>query len=150
MVKDRLLAQGSGAFLVLGSTTIFLAASWVLIVVGQVLCSLGDIVLLPARGLASAMVDQSHLGTLFTALEVFNYVGVLIGGPLLASTFKWGMKLGQSWVGLPFLMAAIFFLIATLILSTALWGITAPANPTDQGRTCPEHDEPRAARQDDS
>jgi hypothetical protein len=59
------------------------------------------------------------MGTLYTAMEVMSYGGVLVGGPLLASAFRWGMRLGDFWMGLPFLVAAGFFLLAVLALAIA-------------------------------
>lgn len=75
---------------------------------------MGDVFVLPVRSVATSLVEQNHLATLYTAIEVVTYGGIFVGGPLLASAFRWGMRLGDFWMGLPFLLAAGFFLLALL------------------------------------
>lgn len=67
----------------------------------------------------TATIDQDQRGTAFTALSVFTQAGFLAGSPLLAAAFGWGMKLGDLWSGMPFLVAAGFSVIGTLAVSAA-------------------------------
>lgn len=116
--KDKLLAQGSGLLLIIGCGAVFLAASPVPLIAGLVLISVGDVFAIPVRSLATALVDPAHLGILYTVIEVMTQCGLFIGQPMLASTFRWGLKLGIFWTGLPFLFAAVFFSFALLAVST--------------------------------
>lgn len=75
--------------------------------------------MLPVRSLTTSMVEQNHLATLYTVIEVLTNGGMIIGHPLLAASFGWGMQLGEFWIGLPFLIAAGCFLLALLAVSTA-------------------------------
>lgn len=117
IAKDKLIAQASGIFLVLGSGSIFLAKSSMVIVAGQLLSSLGDVFALPVRSLATSLVEQNHLGTLYTFIEVLSQGGLIAGHPLLSSAFRWGMQLDELWLGLPFLIAAGCFLLALVAVS---------------------------------
>ena len=119
VAKDMRLAQISGGFLVSGTSVIFAAASPWLMVVGHVLSSLGDVFSLPVRTIATSMVEQHHLGTLYTVIEFLTQCGVFIGHPVLAKMFEWGMKVGDIWLGLPFLFSAVCFLVAVTLASTA-------------------------------
>lgn len=116
--KDKLIAQISGLLLVLGCGAVFLSSSPVPLIIGLVLISLGDVFAIPVRSLATALVDPAHLGILYTVIEVMAQCGLFIGQPMLASTFRWGLKLGAFWIGLPFLFAAAFFSLALVAVST--------------------------------
>ena len=119
MAKDKRLAQLSSIFLVIGAGTIFLATSWPAMVAGQVFSALGAAFLIPARSVATSMVAQEHFAALYTGISVMSYAGMLTGGPLFASTFRWGMRLGDFWTGMPYLVATGFFILASLAVSTA-------------------------------
>lgn len=135
-VKDKRIAQLSGLFLVIGSATVARARSWMLLVLGQVAYSCGYAFAVPTRSLVTGMVEQRHLGTLYTVISVLTYIGVIAGEPLFAAAFRWGMSLGDSeaWIGMPFLIAAACFMLVLVIISV----ITAPANAADAGATAIE------------
>lgn len=119
MLKDKRMAQISGVFLVAGSTTVAIADSWIPMVLGEVLFSLGFAFAVPARSLVTGMVEQRHLGTLYTVISVLTYIGVITGEPLFAAAFRWGMQLGSSWIGLPYLFAAACFVLILVAVSTS-------------------------------
>ncbi|KAK3329762.1 major facilitator superfamily domain-containing protein [Apodospora peruviana] len=120
--KDKHIAQVSGVFLVVGSWTLFFAASWAVLVLGQFLTSLGYAITIPARSIVTSMVEQKHLGALYTAVSVLTYAGVLTGGPLFAATFQWGLRLENFWLGMPFFVAGACFVLALLAVSAAATG----------------------------
>ncbi|POR31342.1 Uncharacterized protein TPAR_08440 [Tolypocladium paradoxum] len=119
IVKDQFLAQASSLLLALGSGTIFLARSWPPLLCGQLLFSLGFAFAVPARSLVTSMVEQKHLGAVYTTIAVLTYAGVLTGRPLLARAFQWGLELGEAWMGMPFLIASGCFVLALLAVTSA-------------------------------
>jgi len=133
-VKDKRITQISGMFLISGSLTTFLATVPAVIVLGQVCIGLGYAFLVSARSLATSMVKQEHLGALYTGIAAVTYSGMLIGGPLMAESFSWGMKLGDFWMGLPFLLSASFFSIALFVISIAGVSNMGP-NDVDDARS---------------
>ncbi|KAK2597400.1 hypothetical protein QQS21_006024 [Conoideocrella luteorostrata] len=116
--KDKRLALASGLLLVLGCAIVFQAVSSVSMVTGLVLISLGDVFAIPVRSLATGLVHPRHLAVLYTVIEVMTQSGLFIGQPMLAGAFRWGLNLGDVWLGLPFLFAATFFLLAFIAVSS--------------------------------
>lgn len=64
--KNKLLTVVCGVFLAVGAAIIFLAKSWVAMVAGQLVFSVGSVFLVPARSLLAGLVEQKHAGALFT------------------------------------------------------------------------------------
>jgi len=119
MSKDRFCTQLSGLFLIVGSLTTFLASASPLLIIAQLVFGLGSAFNVTARSLVTGLVDQEHLGTLYSSISATAYCGVLVGGPLLAGAFSWGMRAGGMWIGLPFLVASGLFTLAVLAVSLA-------------------------------
>ncbi|KAM0816493.1 putative Major facilitator superfamily (MFS) profile domain-containing protein [Seiridium cardinale] len=115
--KNKLLTQVCGLFLAIGAAIIFLANSWVAMIVGQLVFSAGSVFLVPARSLLAGLAEQKHTGALFTLSAVMLHGGFLAAAPTMAATFKWGMKLGEFWMGMPFLISFGCFLTGTVLLS---------------------------------
>jgi hypothetical protein len=106
-------------FLIVGSLTTFLAPTAVILVLSQILFALGFAFKITARSFITSLVEQKRLGALYTAIATISYAGILVGSPLLAASFSWGMRLGDFWSGLPFLIASGLFTLATLTISLA-------------------------------
>jgi MFS family permease len=117
--RDKRLTQINGVFLMLGSLTIFLAASAPVLILGQILFALGFAFSVTARSLVTNLVEKKDLATVYTGITVMKYGGALTGSPLLATTFGWGMQWGDPWVGLPFLVAGGLFALALLLVSSS-------------------------------
>jgi hypothetical protein len=95
----------------------FSAAVPAILITGLVAVALGSPLHLTARSLITSLVLPNQVGVLYTSLAVVQSVGILIAGPLLANTFRWGMRLGDTWLGLPFLAASVMYLLAFLLIS---------------------------------
>jgi hypothetical protein len=93
---------------------------------GLVICALGFSFQITARSLVTCLVDKNLLGTVYTAIATVTSGGMVFAGPLLAYTFKWGMLLGNSWLGLPFLTAAGLYAISFLSISSTK--VTRPSH----------------------
>ena len=65
------------------------------------------------------MVDKQHLGVVFTSVTVALNVAIVVGGPIMAAAFQWGLHLGYFWVGMPFLVSMVLFVVATLAVAAA-------------------------------
>ena len=115
--KDKRLTQVSLFLLFCGFLLVFLAFRPVLIFIGLIVFALGSSFAVTARSLIAALVKKEALGTVFTAIAVVTSGGMLIAGPLLANTFRWGMCLGDFWMGLPFLVASLLYIVALLSVS---------------------------------
>ena len=116
---DKNIALGSSMCLIIGSILFFLAPSPLFLILGQIFFAAGIPLTVTARSLLTAMVDKRHLGLVFTSVTVVTNSGIVVGGPLMASAFQWGLHLGYFWVGMPFLVSMVLFVVATLAVAAA-------------------------------
>lgn len=126
--RDHRLSQGSGLVSIIGFLAIGLAPVPALLICGLVILSLGSAFLITARSLVTGLVPPDHVGTLYSAIAISQSLGILIAGPLFAYLFRIGLHLGGAWMGLPFLQAGLFYVIATL----AMWCIRVPRATQDE------------------
>lgn len=117
--RDWRLSQGSGLLSIIGFAAMGFAPVPVLLICGLVILSLGSSFLITTRSLVTALVPPDYVGTLYSAIAVSQALGTFIAGPLFAYLFRLGMHLGDAWMGLPFLQAALFFAVATV----AVWRV---------------------------
>jgi MFS family permease len=87
--------------------------------IGIVVFALGAGFSVNARSLATTLVRQEHFASTNTALAISQSAGVMTAGPLLAATWKRGLKLGEDWLGLPFAVAGMLFAAVALVT----WGV---------------------------
>lgn len=117
--RDWRLSQGSGLLSIIGFAAMGLAPVPALLICGLVILSLGSAFMITARSLVTALVAPDHVGTLYSAIGLSQAIGQFIAGPLFAYLFRLGMHLGDAWMGMPFLQAAVFFAVATV----AVWRV---------------------------
>lgn len=117
--RDHEMSKWSGILSIIGFAAIFLAPKPAILVGGQIILSIGSSFLVTTRSLATALVLPDHVGTLYSVIAIAQSVGMLVAGPLFANLFRLGMHLGNAWMGLPFLQASLFFVMAV----AAIWQI---------------------------
>jgi MFS family permease len=123
------MSKGSGIISVIGFAAIALAPTPAILIFGQIVLSMGMAFAVNSRSLATALVLPDHVGTLYSALAITQSAGMLVAGPLFANLFRLGMHLGNAWLGLPFLQASLFFVIAVV----AVWRIRlGPSRISDE------------------
>lgn len=113
------MSKGSGILSILGFFAIFIAPTPAILISGLVILSIGTAFLVTTRSLATTLVLPDHVGTLYSAIAIAQGLGILVSGPLFANFFRLGMHLGTAWLGLPFLQAALFFVVAV----AAIWHV---------------------------
>ena len=126
--RDYRLSQGSGILSIIGFAAMGLAPAPVLLICGLVILSLGSAFTITARSLVTSLVPPDHVGTLYSAIGISQAVGMFVAGPLFAYLFKLGMHLGNAWMGMPFLQAALFYLVATV----AVWRVRISRSSRDE------------------
>lgn len=112
---DKYVTVLSGMFLVMGSVLIFLTEQPQGLIAGQCFIALGLTFVVTARSFVTAMVDPCYMSVLYTSITSVTYAGLIIAGPVFAAAFRWGLTLGGIWIGMPFLVAATLFTVATLL-----------------------------------
>lgn len=89
---------------------------------GIVIYTLGSGLPVVIRTLATTVVEAktasktSDVGRLYALISLVTGIGNLIAGPSLAWAFGVGMRLGQAWVGLPFAIATVLFLVMAPVM----------------------------------
>ncbi|KAM3523409.1 hypothetical protein MY4038_008209 [Beauveria bassiana] len=111
---DKYVTLISGVCLAIGSVLIFLSADPLGLVLGQTFIALGFSFTVTARSFLTAMVEPRFMSLLYSGVTSVTYAGLIVGGPVFSTALKWGLKLGGIWIGLPFLVAAVLFTVATL------------------------------------
>ncbi|KAK3693676.1 major facilitator superfamily domain-containing protein [Podospora appendiculata] len=114
--KDIWLARISGIIQIMGCLIIALAGNGHVLFVGLVWFGLGSGLPALIRSLVNSMVEEHHIGIANTLVGFMETIGLMIAGPILAESLTLGSALGGVWVGLPFLVAAMLFSVATLIV----------------------------------
>lgn len=115
--QDLLISRVSVALLAVGSLVISVAPVVALAALGIVIFALGYGFGPAARSLVTTFCHQDEAGLLYSALAIMQSVGGLVAGPLLTVTFRWGLRLGQEWTGIPFAAVAGLFACGSLAIS---------------------------------
>jgi drug/metabolite transporter (DMT)-like permease len=71
--KNKILIETCGVFFAIGAAVVFLAQSWISVIAGQFLVSIGSVFLVPARSLMAGLVEQQHTGAVFTLSSVSKF-----------------------------------------------------------------------------
>lgn len=85
-------------------------------ILGLIITTLGTGYTLLARSLLTSLVEKHHIATLYNTMAVLETIGTIIAGPIMASTFRWGLEMGGAWVGMPFLCASVMFAGAGVVI----------------------------------
>ncbi|KAK3898068.1 major facilitator superfamily domain-containing protein [Staphylotrichum tortipilum] len=116
--KDLWLARWSGVVHIVGSLIIAGAVNGALFSVGLAWFALGSGMSALIRSMLNALVEEHHVGTVNSLIGFMEMVGMTMAGPLLAESLKAGLYLGGAWIGLPFVVATVLFVVSTTILWT--------------------------------
>ncbi|KAL1967454.1 hypothetical protein VTN77DRAFT_3239 [Rasamsonia byssochlamydoides] len=120
--KDLYIAQASAAFAIAGYFVIFVAQTPPVLILGVVLMSLGIPFGMSLLSVATSLVLSDHIATLYSTVLVMNSVGMVVAGPIFASVYGFGLRLGLSWSGLPFGLASLIFVFASVAISCVRTG----------------------------
>ncbi|KAB5551178.1 putative MFS transporter [Coniochaeta sp. 2T2.1] len=107
------LARASVMLLTVGALTIGLSTTSIVTMIGLGIFALGSGYNFLVRSLLASVVENDHIGMLYTVIGICETVGILVAGPLLAASFRTGMDWGGDiWLGLPYLAAGSLFAVA--------------------------------------
>ncbi|KAL2015581.1 hypothetical protein VTK56DRAFT_5214 [Thermocarpiscus australiensis] len=126
-VRDRIIVQIDGVLLLAGALCTALAPTVVWATGGIVIMSLGMAVVTILRSLVTDLVRPQDVTLVYSMVTMMMRIGSAVAGPIFAWSFGFGLKLGSGWTGLPFTVAAGFFLAGTVALGFL------PKEPRDHG-----------------
>lgn len=113
--KDLTLARTSMVFLTIG-TSMLAVYSIPVVIAGFIIMTCGLGWLAVCKSLLLAFTDTAHASRMYSLTGVFESIGSLVAGPLFASLFSYGMRLGHGWEALPFLAVSCLCFIGTILL----------------------------------
>ncbi|KAL8386886.1 hypothetical protein RB595_010314 [Gaeumannomyces hyphopodioides] len=111
--KDLSLARVAGAVGTLGALLVALSPTPGALMCSLVVFSFGYGFAPFIRSLLNALVEQRHLAMLNSCISFLEMCGTLVAAPGLSAALGLGVRLGGPWVGLPFMLAALGFALAT-------------------------------------
>ncbi|KAL2166949.1 hypothetical protein VTG60DRAFT_1946 [Thermothelomyces hinnuleus] len=115
-VRDRIIVQTEGVLLLVGALCTAFAPTVVWAAGGIVIMSLGMAVVTILRSLVTDLVRLQDVTLVYSMVTMMMRIGSAVAGPIFAWSFGFGLKLGPVWTGLPFIVAAAFFLAGTIAL----------------------------------
>ncbi|KAI0805581.1 major facilitator superfamily domain-containing protein [Xylaria sp. FL0064] len=116
--RDLWIGQASIVLMTIGAFILSASATATLMIIGLIVYTLRTGFPPIIRSLVTYLVDSHHesqtsdIARLYALISVLEGIGSLVAGPGMAWAFRWGISLGESWLGLPFGLAAILFAIA--------------------------------------
>jgi MFS family permease len=115
IARDLLLARISITFMTAGLFLMGVAETPWLFIISLITVSIGNSFVALSRALLNALVEPHTIATLNTTVSV---VEVIMG--LTAPAMSWflakGIDLGDSWMGLPFLVTGVLAVATTVML----------------------------------
>lgn len=120
--KDLWLSRAGILLKLFGFLVIGAAPNVPLLGIGLVLLVSGGGTLLCMRSLITSLVEPHHIARLYNAISVLDTLGLMTGGPIMAACFRWGMRAGGGWIGLPFWFCGLLVALA----GVALWALSFP------------------------
>jgi len=94
------------------------AAEPPLLIFGLLIYNLGTGFTASMRSVAIHVVGgqaSPDIGKLMSLIAITESISIMISGPLLNEMFKWGMDLGQAWLGLPFAGTCVVYGLVTVV-----------------------------------
>ena len=61
------------------------------------------------------MASGHHVAMLYTTITFVEVAGLFFASPVIAASFRLGLKMGGYWIGLPFLSAGCLFTLVAVI-----------------------------------
>ncbi|KAI0508435.1 major facilitator superfamily domain-containing protein [Xylaria bambusicola] len=116
--RDLWIGQVSIVLMTIGVFIIAVAATATFFIIGLVVYTFGTGFPPIIRSLVTLLVESHHesqnsdIARLYAIISVLEGIGSLLAGPGTAWAFRWGLSLGESWFGLPYLFATILFAVA--------------------------------------
>lgn len=138
------MVRASAIILAFGSLLFALSSETVILIASISVLTLGDGIEAAMRSLLTSLIPPLQVSTVYTGVAVVSSAGGIIAGPILAMTFKVGMRAGGRWLALPFyVVAALCFLILMAVCRVQLRKTdeTEDATTSDDGRSPVERDQ---------
>ncbi|KAI0433319.1 major facilitator superfamily domain-containing protein [Xylaria sp. FL1042] len=120
--RDLWIGQVSIVLMTIGALIVAASGTATFMIIGLIVYTLGTGFPPIIRSLVTYLVDSHHesqtsdVARLYALISVLEGIGSLVAGPGMAWAFRWGISLGESWLGLPYGFAAVLFALALVTM----------------------------------
>ncbi|KAH7115880.1 MFS transporter-like protein, partial [Dendryphion nanum] len=115
---DIWLARASIVITTLAFFIMGIAAEPALLIIGILIFNFGTGYNAAMRSIAIHVAggqSSPDIGMLFAVIAIMESLGAMVAGPLLASTFEWGIEKGGPMIGLPFIASSLIFAVVAVV-----------------------------------
>jgi hypothetical protein len=70
------------------------------------------------QSLLTSVVERHQVARLYAAITIMKMVGGVASAPILSILLNWGLVMGGAWIGLPFFVCGIIYLVVAVPLCT--------------------------------
>ncbi|KAJ3487537.1 hypothetical protein NLG97_g6395 [Lecanicillium saksenae] len=122
VIKDWWIVRMSAVINITGTLAMGLAPTIKLFIGAMIFNECGGGLQAALRSVVTELVDQANIALVMTVLSISLTVSEMVAGPLMAETFKLGIRLGGVWVGSCYIVSAAIMSVGTIILLTVRVG----------------------------
>jgi MFS family permease len=115
---DLWIARGSIVLTMVSFLIMGIAAHPALLILGLLVYNLGTGYSPAMRSVsihAAGGQSSPDIGRLFALIAIVESLGALVAGPAIAGIFDWGIRLGEPWIGAPFVASAVVLVFVTAL-----------------------------------
>lgn len=116
--QAKRLCQGNALLNVLGFFSIATAGTPVLYMLALAFLSLGSGFDTAMSSFATSLVQPQQIASLHSVAATAKSIGGLVAGPLFARLMQISFGLNSGWLGMPYIVAGVFFTTALLAVSS--------------------------------
>lgn len=113
---DLWMSRASMAFWALGWLVFGLSPTLLSATAGMGISALGSGSFFLIRSLLTPLVPAHNVARLYSLISVVDTLGAMLGAPLLAGLFNWGLRVGGYGVGMPFYFLGMVCAAITVLL----------------------------------
>jgi len=133
---DLWMSRASMASWALGWLLFGLSPTLLSATAGMGITALGSGSFFLIRSLLTPLVPAHNVARLYSVISVVDTLGAMIGAPLLASLFNWGLRIGGYGVGMPFYFLGMICAAITVLLCVV--GLRKGEDVSGNGDVAPE------------
>lgn len=114
--KDLYLARASMVIVTIGWFMVAFAPNVGFFIAATLVVSLGQGGTILVRSFITDLIDPKDVAKLYTVIGLVDTVAVMAAGPIMAALFELGLDMGGAWVGLPFWLLGVVYVLTTVLL----------------------------------
>jgi hypothetical protein len=75
------------------------------------------------QSLLTSIVERHQVARLYAAITIMKMIGGVATSPVLSTLLSWGYDAGGIWIGLPFFVCGIIYMVVAVPLCMIRFGL---------------------------